>query len=43
MRVKKEAMLSTEAVASTVVATLSLRGSAVVNEVVMQPQSHQLV
>ena len=43
MRVKKEAMLSTEAVASTVVATLSLPGSAVVNEVVMQPQSHQLV
>lgn len=43
MRVKKEAMLSTEAVANTVVATLSLPGSAVVNEVVMQPQSHQLV
>ena len=43
MRVKKEAMLSTEAVANTVVATLSLPESAVVNEVVMQPQSHQLV
>lgn len=43
MRVKKEAMLSTEAVANTVVATLSLPGSTVVNEVVMQPQSHQLV
>ncbi len=43
MRVKKEAMLTPEDVANTVAATLSLRGSAVVNEVVMQPESHQLV
>lgn len=43
MRVKKEAMLTPEAVANTVAATLSLPGSAVVNEVVMQPESHQLV
>lgn len=43
MRVKKEAMLSPEAVANTVVATLALPGTAVVNEVVMQPESHQLV
>lgn len=43
MRVKKEAMLSTEAVANTVIATISLPGTAVVNEVVMQPESHQLV
>ncbi len=43
MRVKKEAMLTPEAVAETVAATISLPGSAVVNEVVMQPESHQLV
>lgn len=43
MRVKKEAMLTPEAVANTAAATLSLPGSAVVNEVVMQPESHQLV
>lgn len=43
MRVKKEAMLTPEDVANTVAATLSLQGSAVVNEVVMQPESHQLV
>lgn len=43
MRVKKEAMLTPEDVANTVAATLSLPGSAVVNEVVMQPESHQLV
>jgi short-subunit dehydrogenase len=43
MRVKKEAMLSPESVAETVTATLSLPSTAVVNEVVMQPESHQLV
>ncbi len=43
MRVKKEAMLSAESVAETVTATLSLPSTAVVNEVVMQPESHQLV
>lgn len=43
MRVKKEAMLTTEAVAQTVLATVTMPGAAVVNEIVMQPESHQMV
>jgi short-subunit dehydrogenase len=43
MRVKKEAMLSGKEVADIVAATLSLPQSAVMNEIVMQPSSHQLV
>ena len=43
MRVKKEAMLSAKEVADIVAATLSLPQSAVINEIVMQPSSHQLV
>ena len=43
MRVKKEAMLSPDEVARTVVSAISIPGIGVVNEVVMQPESHQLV
>lgn len=43
MRVKKEAMLTTEAVAQTVLTAVTMPGAAVVNEIVMQPESHQMV
>lgn len=43
MRVKKEAMLNPADVARSVMSAVMAPASAVVNEVVMQPQSHQLV
>ncbi|MEQ9309940.1 MAG: SDR family oxidoreductase [Balneolaceae bacterium] len=43
MRVKKEMMLNTKDVARSVLSAVMAPGSAVVNEIVMQPESHQLV
>lgn len=43
MRVKKEAMLSPESVANTVATTLVLPDNSAMNEIVLQPESHQLV
>tara|TARA_R110000868_G_scaffold1211_2_gene9353 strand:+ start:75970 stop:76689 length:720 start_codon:yes stop_codon:yes gene_type:complete len=43
MRVKKEMMLSPKDVARSVLSAVMAPGSAVVNEIVMQPESHQLV
>ncbi len=43
MRVKKEMMLSPKDVARSVLSAVMAPGTAVVNEIVMQPESHQLV
>jgi NADP-dependent 3-hydroxy acid dehydrogenase YdfG len=43
MRVKKEAMLTPSDVARSVMSAVMAPGSSVVNELVMQPESHQLV
>lgn len=43
MRVKKEMMLNPKDVARSVLSAIMAPGTAVVNEIVMQPQSHQLV
>lgn len=43
MRVRKEAMLSPEDVARSVMSAVMAPGTSVVNELVMQPESHQLV
>lgn len=43
MRVKKEMMLNPKDVARSVLSAVMAPGSAVVNEIVMQPESHQLV
>ncbi|GAB5407951.1 MAG: SDR family oxidoreductase [Balneolaceae bacterium] len=43
MRVKKEMMLNPKDVARSVLSAVMAPGAAVVNEIVMQPQSHQLV
>lgn len=43
MRVKKDAMLKPSDVARSVMSAVMAPGSSVVNELVMQPQSHQLV
>lgn len=43
MRVKKEAMLTSEAVAKSVVSAITAPEGTVINEFVMQPESHQLV
>ena len=43
MRVKKEAMLSTDEVAKAVYYAVNQPSGSVMNEVVIQPESHQLV
>lgn len=43
MRVKKEMMLNPKDVARSVLSAVMAPGTAVVNEIVMQPESHQLV
>lgn len=43
MRVKKEAMLTPKDVARSVMSAVMAPGTSVVNELVMQPESHQLV
>lgn len=43
MRVKKDMMLNPKDVAKSVLSAVMVPGTAVVNEIVMQPESHQLV
>ena len=43
MRVKKESMLDPKTVARTVLSTVAMPTPGVVNEIVLQPESHQLV
>lgn len=43
MRVKKESMLSAKDVARTILSTVAMPVPGVVNEIVLQPESHQLV
>ena len=43
MRVKKDSMLDPKAVARTVLSTVAMPAPGVVNEIVVQPESHQLV